>query len=116
MLKRNPKIGDFRKQKDIMNIVRELAMDHQRLQSLKKAYLTSFINIVARMKIDDSDVWSSLTAYLEQLSDTEDLAKHQNIQFYSKELANRVFALNYINERNPDLDFTTLFRRYEDVL
>ena len=87
-----------------MNAVRDLAMDHSRLSSLKQSYVTSFVNAVARMGIDDEEIWASLATYLVERCET----------FSERDLSTHVYALHHISRLKPIiLNFDDLFKKYE---
>lgn len=85
-------------------MVRELGLDHTRLSSLKQSYVTSFVNAVARMGIDDEEVWASLAAYLAERCET----------FSERDLSTHVYALHRASKLKPViLNFDDLFKKYE---
>ena len=54
----------------MINTVRDLALDHNRLSSMSTSYVENFVIAIARMEIDDEEVWASLAAYLEERCET----------------------------------------------
>ena len=66
-----------------MNTVREMALDHAKLNTLRTTYVTSFVNAVARMGIDDEEVWASLASYLIERRE----------YFTERDLSTHVYAL-----------------------
>ena len=87
-----------------MTTVRDLALDHARLSGLKTTYVTSFVNAVARMGIDDEEVWASLAAYLIERCET----------FSERDLSTQVYALYHAGRRKPIiLNFDDLYKKYE---
>jgi len=72
-----------------MSIVKSLAMDHTRLSSMKTSYITSFVNAVARMGIDDEEVWASLASYLIERCET----------FNERDLSTHVYALYHAGKK-----------------
>ena len=47
-----------------MTVVRDIALDSSRLGTLKSTYVTSLVNVIARMGIDDEEIWAGLASYL----------------------------------------------------
>ena len=87
-----------------MNTVREMALDHTRLSTLKTTYVTSFVNAVARMGIDDEEVWASLASYLIERRE----------YFTDRDLSTHVYALQHVSKRKPIiLNFDDLYQKYE---
>ena len=71
---------------------------------MKTTYVTSFVNAVARMGIDDEEVWSSLAAYLIERCET----------FSERDLSTQVYALYHAGRKKPIiLNFDDLFKKYE---
>ena len=64
-------------------------MDHTRLSSMKTSYITSFVNAVARMGIDDEEVWASLASYLIERCET----------FNERDLSTHVYALYHAGKK-----------------
>ena len=84
--------------------MRMLALDHTRIAQLKSSYVTSFVNAVARMGIDDEEVWASLAAYLVERSET----------FSERDLSTHVYALYHVSKLKPViLNFDDLYKKYE---
>ncbi len=87
-----------------MSTIKELALDHAKLSTLKTTYVTSFVNAVARMGVDDEEVWSSLAAYLVERCET----------FSERDLSTHVYALYHAGKLKPIiLNFDDLFKKYE---
>ena len=87
-----------------MNVVKDLALDHPRLAQMKSSYVTSFVNAVARMGIEDQEVWSSLGAFLIERCET----------FSERDLSTHVYALYHAGKKSPlILNFDDIFKKYE---
>ena len=87
-----------------MTTVKDLALDHTRLSTMKTTYVTSFVNAVARMGIDDEEVWASLAAYLIERCHT----------FTERDLSTQVYALYQASRRKPIiLNFDDLYKKFE---
>ena len=66
--------------------------------------MTSFVNALARMGIEDEEVWASLAAYLIERCET----------FTERDLSTHVYALYHAGRRKPlILNFDDLFKKYE---
>lgn len=87
-----------------MQTVRDIALNPTRLSEVKPSYVTSFVNAVARMNIDDEEVWAGLAAYMSEHVET----------FDERDLSTHVYALYHAGKRKPIiLNFDDLFKKYE---
>ena len=103
-LRKSKSIRLYKERDEIINVVRDFALDHARLNSLRQSYVTSFVNVVSRMNIDDEEVWASLAAYLVERCET----------FSERDLATHVYALSRISKLKPIvLNFDDIFMKYE---
>ena len=88
----------------MINTVRDLALDHSRLSTMQTSYVTSFVNAIARMEIDDEEVWASLAAYLVERCET----------FSERDLSTQLYALYHAGKHKPViLNFDDIFKKYE---
>jgi hypothetical protein len=104
-VQKSREISIFKERAEIMVSVKQLALDHKTLAGLEKlSYASSFIHCVARMKIDDEQVWASLASFV--------VMNHE--QFNARELSNIVFAMSKIQKLKPViLNFDDVFRTLE---
>lgn len=103
-LRKSKSIRLYKEREEVMSIVKELALDHTRLASLKTTYVTSFVNAVARMGIEDEEIWASLGAYLIERCET----------FSERDLSTHVYALYHAGKNKPlILNFDDIFKKYE---
>jgi hypothetical protein len=103
-LRKSKSIRLYKEREEVMGTVKELALDHAKLSTLKTSYVTSFVNAVARMGIDDEEVWASLAAFLIERCET----------FNERELSTQVYALYHAGKNKPViLNFDDLFKKYE---
>ena len=53
------------KRPEIVEAIKSIALDHSVLANMEsQTYVASFIHAVAKMKIDDQTVWTSLASYV----------------------------------------------------
>ena len=52
-LRKSKSIKLYKEREEVMNVVKDLALDHPRLAQMKSSYVTSLVNAVARMGIED---------------------------------------------------------------
>jgi hypothetical protein len=103
-LRKSKSIRLYKEREEVIGTVRDIALDHTRLSALKTSYVTSFVNAVARMGIDDEEVWASLAAYLIERCET----------FDERDLSTHVYALYHAGKNKPIiLNFDDLFKKYE---
>ena len=103
-LRKSKSIRLYKEREEVMNIVRDISTDYARLSSIKTGYVTSFVNAVARMGIEDEIVWASLAIYLVEHCDS----------FSERDLSTQVYALYHAGKNQPIiLNFNDLFKKYE---
>ena len=103
-LRKSKSIRLYKEREEVMGTVMDLALDHAKLSTLKTSYITSFVNAVARMGIDDEQVWASLAAFLIERCET----------FNERDLSTQVYALYHASKNKPViLNFDDLFKKYE---
>ena len=87
-----------------MQVVKDIALSPGRLNSMKATYLTSFVATVAKMKIDDEEIWGALAAYLVEHCE----------QFDERDLSTQVYSLQLASKHKPIiLNFDDIFKKYE---
>lgn len=104
-LQKSREINVYQDRDEIMKVVLDLTLDHRLLASLEKlSYVSSLVHCVARMKIDDEQVWASLASFVVLNKD----------RFTARELSNIVFALSKIRKQKPVvLNFDDVFHDLE---
>lgn len=64
-IQKSREIKIFKERPEIMEAVRSLTLDHKVLASFDRlSYVSSLIHCVARMKIDDEQIWASLASFI----------------------------------------------------
>ena len=103
-LRKSKSIRLYKQREEVMSVIKLLSLDHARLSSMKTSYVTSLVNAVARMGIDDEEVWASLASYLIERCET----------FNERDLSTHVYALYHAGKKKPIiLNFDDLFKKYE---
>ena len=64
-LQKNRELKLYKERPEVMDAIEAVACSHQELAALPKlSYVSSLIHCVAKMRVDDEIVWSSLASFL----------------------------------------------------